>query len=70
MGDWHGYGIGGLSVGEAKPDMYRILEAVHDALARSFKALKRPGRRYQRVVGRGMHTKSVVIVWASTRTVA
>jgi queuine tRNA-ribosyltransferase len=32
MGDWHGYGIGGLSVGEAKPDMYRILEAVHDAL--------------------------------------
>jgi queuine tRNA-ribosyltransferase len=32
MGDWHGYGIGGLSVGEAKPDMYRILEEVHDAL--------------------------------------
>jgi queuine tRNA-ribosyltransferase len=32
MGDWHGYGIGGLSVGEAKPDMYRILEAVHAAL--------------------------------------
>ena len=32
MGDWAGYGIGGLSVGEAKPDMYRILEAVHDAL--------------------------------------
>jgi queuine tRNA-ribosyltransferase len=32
MGDWHGYGIGGLSVGEAKPDMYRILEVVHDAL--------------------------------------
>jgi len=32
MGDWHGYGIGGLSVGEAKPDMYRILEAVHLAL--------------------------------------
>ena len=32
MGDWHGYGIGGLSVGEAKPDMYRILEDVHDAL--------------------------------------
>src|SRR5689334_15797533 len=32
MGDWHGYGIGGLSVGEAKPDMYRILEETHDAL--------------------------------------
>jgi len=32
MGDWYGYGIGGLSVGEAKPDMYRILEEVHDAL--------------------------------------
>jgi queuine tRNA-ribosyltransferase len=32
MGDWAGYGVGGLSVGEAKPDMYRILEAMHDAL--------------------------------------
>jgi queuine tRNA-ribosyltransferase len=32
MGDWYGYGIGGLSVGEAKPDMYRILEEVHAAL--------------------------------------
>lgn len=30
--DWHGYGIGGLSVGESKPDMYRILERVDDAL--------------------------------------
>ncbi len=29
MRDWTGYGIGGLSVGEAKPDMYRILEEVH-----------------------------------------
>ena len=28
QGDWIGYGIGGLSVGEAKPDMYRILEIV------------------------------------------
>jgi queuine tRNA-ribosyltransferase len=28
MGDWVGFGIGGLSVGEAKPDMYRILERV------------------------------------------
>ncbi|HEY2025570.1 MAG TPA: tRNA guanosine(34) transglycosylase Tgt [Gemmatimonadaceae bacterium] len=28
LGDWKGYGIGGLSVGEAKPDMYRILEEI------------------------------------------
>jgi queuine tRNA-ribosyltransferase len=27
-GDWLGFGIGGLSVGEAKPEMYRILEVV------------------------------------------
>jgi queuine tRNA-ribosyltransferase len=32
MGDWAGYGIGGLSVGEPKPDMYRILESVHEVL--------------------------------------
>jgi queuine tRNA-ribosyltransferase len=32
--DWAGFGIGGLSVGEAKPDMYRILDAVHEALPR------------------------------------
>src|SRR3954468_3646992 len=32
MGDWKGFGIGGLSVGEPKPEMYRILEAVHDVL--------------------------------------
>jgi queuine tRNA-ribosyltransferase len=32
MGDWAGFGIGGLSVGEPKPDMYRILEAVHEVL--------------------------------------
>jgi queuine tRNA-ribosyltransferase len=32
MGDWSGFGIGGLSVGEAKPDMYRILEEVHEEL--------------------------------------
>jgi queuine tRNA-ribosyltransferase len=31
-GDWKGFGIGGLSVGEAKADMYRILEIVDDAL--------------------------------------
>ena len=32
MGDWEGFGIGGLSVGEAKADMYRILEDVHAVL--------------------------------------
>ncbi|MFI5256263.1 MAG: tRNA guanosine(34) transglycosylase Tgt [Gemmatimonadales bacterium] len=32
LGDWKGYGIGGLSVGEDKPDMYRILEEVHEVL--------------------------------------
>ena len=44
MGDWRGYGIGGLSVGEAKPDMYRILEDVHVVLP-----LERP--RYLMGVG-------------------
>ncbi|HVX42213.1 MAG TPA: tRNA guanosine(34) transglycosylase Tgt [Gemmatimonadaceae bacterium] len=34
LGDWIGFGIGGLSVGEAKPDMYRILEVVDGALPR------------------------------------
>jgi len=34
MGSWRGFGIGGLSVGEAKADMYRILEVVDDALPR------------------------------------
>jgi queuine tRNA-ribosyltransferase len=34
QGDWIGYGIGGLSVGEAKPDMYRILEVVDGELPR------------------------------------
>ncbi len=33
-GDWIGYGIGGLSVGEAKPDMYRVLEVVDGELPR------------------------------------
>jgi queuine tRNA-ribosyltransferase len=33
-GDWRGFGIGGLSVGEAKPDMYRILETVDAELPR------------------------------------
>jgi queuine tRNA-ribosyltransferase len=32
MGDWVGYGVGGLSVGEAKPDMYAMLEVVDDEL--------------------------------------
>lgn len=32
MHDWPGYGIGGLSVGEAKPDMHRILDVVNEAL--------------------------------------
>jgi queuine tRNA-ribosyltransferase len=32
LGDWRGFGIGGLSVGEAKPDMYRILDEVHAEL--------------------------------------
>jgi queuine tRNA-ribosyltransferase len=32
MADWRGFGIGGLSVGEAKPDMYAMLEVVDDAL--------------------------------------
>lgn len=34
QGEWAGYGIGGLSVGEAKPDMYRILEVVDGELPR------------------------------------
>jgi queuine tRNA-ribosyltransferase len=33
-GSWYGYGIGGLSVGEAKPDMYNILEIVDAELPR------------------------------------
>jgi queuine tRNA-ribosyltransferase len=33
-GEWQGYGIGGLSVGEAKPDMYAILETMDDVLPR------------------------------------
>jgi len=28
LGDWHGWGIGGLSVGEAKDDMWRVLETL------------------------------------------
>lgn len=33
MNDWKGFGIGGLSVGEAKPAMYEMLEVVDDALS-------------------------------------
>ena len=29
VGDWDGFGIGGLSVGEAKHDMWRVLELLH-----------------------------------------
>lgn len=33
-GDWAGYAIGGLSVGEAKPDMYAMLDVVDGELPR------------------------------------
>jgi queuine tRNA-ribosyltransferase len=32
MSDWRGYGIGGLSVGEDKPDMWRTLEVLDGVL--------------------------------------
>jgi queuine tRNA-ribosyltransferase len=32
MSDWHGVAIGGLSVGESKPDMYAMLELLHPEL--------------------------------------
>jgi queuine tRNA-ribosyltransferase len=32
MGDWPGFGIGGLSVGETKSDMYSILDVVDQSL--------------------------------------
>ena len=34
LGNWVGFGIGGLSVGESKPDMYRMLEVVDGELPR------------------------------------
>ncbi|MGH9885200.1 MAG: tRNA guanosine(34) transglycosylase Tgt, partial [bacterium] len=34
LGDWPGFGIGGLSVGEAKPDMYRILDVLDREIPR------------------------------------
>src|SRR5690348_2664908 len=43
-GEWKGFGIGGLSVGEAKPDMYRILEVVDGVL---------PGDRPRYLMGVG-----------------
>lgn len=44
MGDWTGYGIGGLSVGEAKPAMYEMLDVVNQVLPRD-------GPRYLMGVG-------------------
>lgn len=44
MADWDGVAIGGLSVGEAKPDMYRILEVLHPVL---------PARRPRYLMGVG-----------------
>ena len=35
MGDWAGFGIGGLSVGEAKPAMYSMLEVVNESLPKT-----------------------------------
>ena len=35
LADWVGYGVGGLSVGEAKLDMYRVLEVVDGELPRA-----------------------------------
>jgi queuine tRNA-ribosyltransferase len=32
MGPWDGFAIGGLSVGEAKPDMYAMLDACHEVI--------------------------------------
>jgi queuine tRNA-ribosyltransferase len=34
MGEWPGYAIGGLSVGEAKPEMYAMLDVANEALPR------------------------------------
>ena len=44
MGEWDGFGIGGLSVGEAKPDMYRTLELLHGEI---------PGDRPRYLMGVG-----------------
>jgi len=34
VADWAGFGIGGLSVGEAKPDMYAMIETTDEVLPR------------------------------------
>lgn len=34
MGDFHGYAVGGLSVGESKPDMYAMLDVLEPELPR------------------------------------
>jgi queuine tRNA-ribosyltransferase len=44
VGEWQGFGIGGLSVGEAKHDMYRILEILDEVL---------PGDRPRYLMGVG-----------------
>ena len=44
LGDWCGYGIGGLSVGESKPAMYEMVEVVDDVL---------PGDRPRYLMGVG-----------------
>lgn len=46
LGDWDGVAIGGLSVGEAKPAMYAMLEVMHDAL---------PAARPRYLMGVGFH---------------
>jgi queuine tRNA-ribosyltransferase len=43
-GEWSGFGVGGLSVGEAKPDMYAMLDEVDDVL---------PGDRPRYLMGVG-----------------
>ena len=53
-GAWNGFGIGGLSVGEAKQDMYRILEVVDDAL---------PAERPRYLMGVGFPEDLVEGVW-------
>lgn len=32
LGDWYGYGIGGLSVGEEKPVMYEVLDIMNEVI--------------------------------------
>lgn len=44
MAPWVGFGVGGLSVGESKPDMYAMLDVVNDVL---------PGERPRYLMGVG-----------------